>query len=271
MDFAEIQTMCQRAGAHTLGKTKLLVTSAGIILCGLMVVFSESLGLLTGAWVGFSLTFLPLFLSCGLLMGLGVMLIRQYHDEIKENDIGFKKLFMRSWHAAISSAYVFMPIVLLFLSVWASLGLFYLVREIPMLGEFFASLLSAGPFLLHLAALILALFSIYLLFVVTPNFALKSFSEATVMIEDRKRYLSHFFIRVVLLLVGLFPLLLSALLLTVAAHMTTHGFTASANHLQLIVQWLMIMLPYAILLAPAMVFFFNMAAEAHVYVNKTEA
>lgn len=271
MDFAEIQRMCQRAGQHSLSKTKLAVTSLGIVLCGLMVVFSQSLGLLSGAWVAFSLNFLPLFLSGGLLMGLGVMLIRSYHDEIKETDVGFGKLFMRSWHAALSSAYVFMPIVLLFLSVWAMLGLFYLVREVPMLGEFFASLLSTGPFLLHLAALLLCVFSIYILFVVTPNFALKPFQEATVMTEESKIYLAHFFVRVALLLVGLMPLLLSALLLTIAANMTTHGYVTSSNHLQMVVQWLMIMLPYAVLLSPSVVFFFNMAAETHVVVHKSEA
>ncbi|MCE5293930.1 MAG: hypothetical protein LLF94_04895 [Chlamydiales bacterium] len=271
MNIAEIQSMCQRAGKHSLSKTKLAVTSLGIALCGLLVVFSQSLGLLSGAWVAFSLNFLPLFLSGGILMGLGVMLIRHYHDEIKESDVGFGKLFMRSWHAALSSAYVFMPIVLLFLSVWAMLGLFYLVREIPMLGDFFASLLSTGPFLLHLAALLLCVFSIYILFVVTPNFALKPFMEATVMTQESKIYLSHFFVRTLLLLVGLFPLLLSCLLLTIAATMTTHGFVASSNHLQLVVQWLMIMLPYAVLLSPSVVFFFNMAAEAHVSVHKEKS
>jgi len=198
------------------------------------------------------------------------VLIRSYHDEIKETESSFGKLFMRSWHAALSSAYVFMPIVLVFLSVWAMLGLFYLVREIPMLGDFFASILSTGPFLLHFVALALCAFSIYILFVVTPNFALKAFLEATLMTQESKIYLSHFFVRVVLLLVSIFPLLLSALLLTIAATMTTHGFVTSTNHLQMVVQWLMIMLPYAVLLSPSVVFFFNMAAETHVSIHKKD-
>lgn len=270
MDFAEIQSMCSRAAEHSLRKTKLAVTSLVIVLCGLLVVFAQSVGLFSGAWVAFSLTFLPLFLSGGLLMGLGVVLIRSYHDEIVQNENSFSQLFMRSWHAALSSAYVFMPVVLLFLSVWACLGLFYLVREIPMLGDFFASILSTGPFLLHLLALLLCVFSVYILYVMTPNFALKSFQEATQITQESKMYLSHFFIRAVLLLVGLFPLLLSALLLSIAASMTTHGFVTGTNHLQVVVQWLMIMLPYAVLLSPSVVFFFNMAAETHVLVHKLE-
>jgi hypothetical protein len=269
MDFTEIQSMCQRAGQHCLSKTKLAVTALVIVLCGLLVVFSQSLGLLSGAWVGFSLHFLPLFLSGGLLMGLGVVLIRSYHDEIKESEIGFGNLFMRSWHAALSSAYVFMPIVLLFLSAWACLGLFYLVAEVPSFGAFFASILSTGPFLLHLVALLLCVVSIYILFVLTPNFALKPFHEATLMTQDTQIMLSHFFIRSALLVVGIFPLVLCTLLLSVAATMTTHGFTASSNHLGTCIQWLMIMFPYAILLSPSVVFFFNMAAESHVLVHKT--
>lgn len=203
-------------------------------------------------------------------MGLGVVLIRSYHDEIKAQEAGFMELILRSWHAAVSSAYVFMPIILLFLSAWAVLGLFYLVREIPMMGDFFASILSSGPFLLHLVALLLCAFSIYILFVMTPNFALKPFFEATVMTQESKRYLSHFFIRLSLMLVGLFPLCISSLLLYIAAMMTTSGFVTSLNHLQMCMQWLMIMLPFAVLLSPSVVFFFNMAAEAHVYVHKLD-
>jgi len=270
MDFTEIQTMSQRALEHSCQKTKLAISSLVIILCGLLVVFAQSIGLFSGAWVAFSLTFLPLFLSGGLLMGLGVVLIRSYHDEIKETQTTFGALIMRSWHAAISSAYVFMPLVLFFLSIWAMLGLFYLVREIPSFGDFFASLLSTGPFLLHTAAIMLVAFSVYVLFVMTPNFALKSFHEATAVTEVSTRYLSHLFIRLALLFVALLPLVLSLVVLSIAATMTTHGFFASTNHLQLVVQWLMIMLPYAILLSPAIVFFFNMAAEMHVYIHRLE-
>ncbi len=271
MDFTEIQTMCQRALEHSYQKTKLAICSFVIILCGLLIVFAQSVGLFSGAWASFSLTFLPLFLSGGLLMGLGVVLIRSYHDEIKDAETSFGALVMRSWHAAISSAYVFMPLVLFFLSIWALLGLFYLVREIPSFGEFFASLLSTGPFLLHTAAILLVAFSIYILFVMTPNFALKSFHDAALMTEHSSRYLSHLFIRLVLLFVGLLPLILSSLALSIAATMTTHSFFASSNHLQLVMQWLMIMLPYAMLLSPSIVFFFNMSAEMHVYLHKLES
>jgi hypothetical protein len=268
MDFAELQSMCQRAGKFCLSKTKLAVTSLVVVLCGLLVVFCHSFGIYSGAWIDFSLTFLPLFVSGGLLMGLVVVLIRSYHDEVKEKDRDFKELFARSWHAALSSAYVFMPIVLVFLSIWAALGLFYLVREIPLVGDFFASILSSGPFLLHLAALLLGLFSVYVLFVVSPFFALKSFFEASLISQESRIYLADFFLRMVALFTGVFPLVISVILLTIAAKMTTHGYVASSNYLQMVVQWLMIMVPYAILLSPSIVFFFNMAAETHVLVHK---
>lgn len=271
MDFTEIESMCQRAGKYCLNKTKLALASFIIVLCGLLVVFCQSFGLFAGAWVGFSLTFLPLFASGGMLLGLGVVLIRSYHDEIKQKDGNFWQLVARTWHAALSSAYVFMPIVLIFLSIWAALGLFYFLQEIPNVGEFFASILSFGPFLLHLLALLLCAFSVYVLFVVTPTFALKSFLEASLLSQEASRYFMHGFIRLLTMTLASLPLVASCVLLTIAAKMTTQGFATSANHLQMVVQWLMIMLPYGVLLSPSVVFFFNMAAETHVFVHKANS
>jgi hypothetical protein len=271
MNFAELEHMCTRSARYCLNKTKLALASCVIVLCGLLVVFCQSMELFAGAWVAFTLTFLPLFASGGLLMGLGVVLIRSYHDEVKKIESNFWKLFLGSWHAALSSAYVFMPIVLVFLSIWATLGLFYLFREIPIMGEHFASLLSSGPFLLHLSALLLCLFSIYVLFVVTPNFALKPFGEASQLAQEKTIYATNLFFRIASLLVALLPLALSAVLLIIAARMTTHGYVTSSNYVQTIMQWVMIMVPFAMLLSPAVIFFFNMAAETHVFMHKAKA
>lgn len=271
MEFAEIESMCQRAGSYCMSKAKLALASLVIVLCGLLFVFCQSFGLFAGAWVGFSLAFLPLFVSGGLLMGLGVVLIRSYHDEIKKKEGSIKQQLLRSWQAALGSAYVFMPIVLLFLSIWAALGLFYLIQEIPGIGEFFASVLSSGPFLLHLMALLLCAFSVYVLFVVTPSFALKSFFETSLISPEASVFLTKIFCRLTALLIAIVPLGFSALFLTLAAKMTTQSFVSSSNHLQMVVQWFMIMVPYAVLLSPSIVFFFNMAAEAHVLVHKNNS
>lgn len=268
MKFAELEAMCTRSADFCLNKTKLALASFVIVLCGLLVVFCQSIELFTGAWMHFTLTFLPLFVSGGMLMGLGLVLIRSYHDEVKKIESSFKSLLLGSWHAAISSAYIFMPIVLVFLSIWAMLGLFYLFREIPVVGEHFASLLSSGPFLLHLGALLLCFFSIYVLFVVTPCFALKPFFEASSLAQDKATYSANLFQRLAVLHVALLPLVFSVLLLIIAAKMTTSGYVTSSSYTQMIMQWLMIMLPFAILLSPAVVFFFNMAAEMHIFVHR---
>ena len=75
------------------------------------------------------------------------------------------------------------------------------------------------------------------------------------------------FANIVLILIALLPLALS-LLYFVGCLLTGSLCLDCHNSLQTILKWFFIMLPFTAFLTPAVIFFFNFAAEAHVLMQK---
>src|SRR5690606_7011375 len=120
-----------RASNHTFCQSKLLFTFLVLAGCGLLVVFFRGLALHAGQWVLLSLTFLPIFLSAGVLFAMGILLIRVYHDEIKKRDFSYLEIVGKSWEILVGASYLSVPIILGYLVLWMVMGVFYLLREIP--------------------------------------------------------------------------------------------------------------------------------------------
>ena len=268
MDFSDLEKMCERAARFTCAKRKLFISALTLVLCGLFVVFAMGLSLAASEWVNLSLAFLPFFLCGSLLIVLGVIVIRMYHNEVKNKEVNTGLIVSKSWEYLITSSYFFLPIVLTYLFLWIVLGLFFVLKEIPAVGDFFGVILAFGPFLLLLGSLLLCVATIFLIFVVSPILALKKLSGHELMQYVQTRILSRVFLRISLFFVSLVPLVFTALLLFIAAHLTTNLYVVSDSHTQMVLQWFFIMIPFAVFLSPALVFFFNMAAETHVLIQK---
>ena len=93
MDFQAFSFIFNRALAFTFSKKKLLFVFCILALSGLLVVFFRGFALHAGQWVQLSLTFLPIFICTGILLSMGILLIRIYHDEIKQREINYWNTF----------------------------------------------------------------------------------------------------------------------------------------------------------------------------------
>lgn len=164
MDFQSFSFIFNRALAFTFSRKKLLFVFCVLALSGLLVVFFQGLALHANEWVKLSLTFLPIFICTGILLSMGILLIRVYHDEIKEREVNFWQILSRSWEVIIGASYFAIPIIFSYLVLWMLLGIFVLLSEIPAVGEFFSAILSFGPFLINLGTLVLCLLSLAILF-----------------------------------------------------------------------------------------------------------
>jgi hypothetical protein len=264
----ELEFIFNRALSLIFSRKKLLVVFTVLAFCGLLVVFCRGLAMNAGEWIAMSLTFLPVFLCAGVLLAMGVVLIRIYHDEVKRKPIGYRKVLNNSWDTMISSSYLAVPLVLIYLLLWIVLGLFFLLKEIPLIGEYISVILAFGPFLLILGSLILCSLTLLLLFFVTPAIALNATDRLKVSQIVLKRVLSNIFTNIVLALVAILPLLFAVGLLIVAAVLTGFSYLASDNTLQIVLEWFFIMLPFVAALTPVVIFFFNFAAEAHVLMQR---
>lgn len=268
MDFQNISFIFNRALALTFSRKKLLFAFCLLVLSGLLVVFFRGLALHASQWVKLSLTFLPIFICTGILLSMGILLIRIYHDEIKRKEINYWQILSRSWEIAIGASYFAIPIIFAYLLLWMVLGIFVLLSEIPTVGEFFAAILAFGPFLINLGSLVLCILSLGILFFIAPLIAFKGLAGGVVSQLIIKRLEKDFFANFVLMLIALLPLALVITLLMLAAMLTGSLCLDCHSSLQTVLKWFFIMLPFTAFLTPAVIFFFNFAAEAHVLMQK---
>ncbi len=270
MDFQAFSFIFNRALAFTFSRKKLLFVFCALALSGLLVVFFRGLALHAGQWIQLSLTFLPIFICTGILLSMGILLIRIYHDEIKQKDVNYWNTLSHSWEVVIGSSYFAIPIILSYLLLWMLLGIFVLLSEIPAVGEFFGAVLSFAPFLINLGTLVLCLLGLAILFFIAPLIALKGLESKAIFQMAIKRLEKDPFANCILILIGLLPLVLIIALLTIAAMLTGTMCLNCQNELQTVLKWFFIMLPFTAFLTPAVIFFFNFAAEAHVLMQKQQ-
>lgn len=268
MTFTDIQFIFNRALTQTFSRKKLLLVFAILVLCGVLIVFCRGLAINAGKWITMSLTFLPFFLCAGVLLSMGILLTRIYHDEIKDKPVDYSDIISKSWEVIIGASYLSIPIILSYLLLWIMLGIFVLLQQLPAIGDFFGVVLAFAPFLLNLGSLVLCLLNLAMLFFVTPIVALKGLNRIRVTQTLVTRLKADIFSNTILAFFAILPLLAISALLLLAAYLTGTVCSSCDSPMHSVLQWFFIMIPFTALLSPAVVFFFNFAAESHVLVRK---
>lgn len=260
MLWSEIEKSFYRAGALAFSRKKMVVAFPVLVLCGVLIVFCRAVAFDASDWVALSLTFLPVLLSAGLLLPLGVVLIRIHQCESKHHTLHLKQLCIDSLELILGTAYLALPSVLLYLMLWIVLGVFFLLKE---LGDFFGVLFAFAPFILIFAALLLCLFNLGVLFFVAPVTALQPAQRGSLVRKVLSLIGQRPLTTLALFLLSLVPAAILVGLLSMAALLTDVRFTVAENSLSVALEWFFIMVPFCALLTPAVTFFFNFAAESH--------
>ena len=264
MNWKNLENCFTRALTHSFAKKKLLWVFAVLVLCGILIVFCRALAFNSAEWIAMSMTFLPMFLASGILLSLGTIVIRVYHYEIKNLKMSYKDLLKASWELIVGTSYLSIPPLLCYLLLWIIHGIFVLLHEIPGIGKFVGIVLAFAPFLLILSSLLLVIFNFSLLFFVSPVVAMKPPMERLSLAQGIfSRLKNNLLASVGLFLIAMLPLLMVAGILALAAVLTGLSYLVTPDPLSIALQWFFIMLPFCAFLSPAVVFFFNFAAESY--------
>jgi hypothetical protein len=210
-----------------------------------------------------SLAFLPILLSSGILLALGVLLIRIHIHEVKGLSLSFQRLIHGSLDLILGTSYLSIPPILVYLFLWMALGFFFLLKEIPGIGDFFSVVFSFGPFLLIFGSLLLCLFNLLLLFFVAPAAAFQPFKRISLAKRVFAFFQGNLLSSIALFLLAIVPLALVTGLLSLSALLTNLSFLTMDKSLTVALEWFFIMLPFCAILTPAVIFFFNFAAESY--------
>lgn len=268
MTWKELEFLFNRALRFTFSRKKLCFMSPVLVSCGVMVVLCKAMAIDASHWVRTSLNFLPLFFCSVILIAAGIILVRIYHDEVKALPISYRKTIKSSMELMVQVAYLSMPLILGYILLWTMLGLFYLLRELPIMGEFLRVVLSFGPFLLLLGSFVLSVLAVKMLFYMTPAVALRSMAHLQVLDDLYKRFMANPFTNCVLFIMSILPFGVISALMTLAAVMTeTHYMSIEPDSVHGLGLFF-IMIPFSLLLSPAVIFFFNFAAESYVWMLK---
>ncbi len=263
MHWNDLEKAFNRAILLSASRKKLALTFPILVLCGILSVFCKAVSFESGEWVSMSLAFFPILFSSGIMLALGVLVIRMHHHEAKNLALDFRKLIGGSIDLIVGISYLSILPILAYLFLWTLLGIFFLLQEVPVLGDFFSVVFSFGPFLLIFGSLLLCLFNLGLLFFVAPAAALQPLKNIPLAKRVWNVLNRKLFTALILLFVALIPIGFVAGLLSFAAFLTDVSFLVGERSLSVALEWFFIMLPFCAILAPAVVFFFNFAAESY--------
>lgn len=271
MNFTDICGAFNRSLSYMGSRKKLILTYAVLLVCGLLVIFFRGIASQSGPWTLMSLTFLPIFISSGFLLALGILLIRIYHDEVKQRPINYWDITAKSWDTVVGASYFSIPILLAYLAVWLVFAVFMLLKAIPGVGDFFAVILAFVPFTLNIATLALCVLSWAILFFVSPLVALRGMDRFRVIEALGQRIKKDPFSHILLAIVGIIPLKIVGFIALLAVWMTEAMCFSCMGPLSRIVESFFIMIPLAAVLTPVTIFFFNFAAETHILLQRNDS
>lgn len=268
MSSTDFEKIFNRSFSNSFSKKKLLLVFPVLVLCGLLAVICRTISFGSGQWMQMSMAFLPMFLCAGILLAIGIILVRIYHLELKGADIKVLNIIKECRDLIYGIPYFAVPLIFSYLVLWMVLGVFYLMRLIPYAGEVVSAIFSFGPFLLVLGSLFLGCLSLLILFYITPAAALKADLSPRLAEEVMAEIKANPFLSFIMPLFALLPLLLVIGILSLAAVVTHILYVEASSGLTLALKWFFIMIPFSAILTPAVIFFFNFAAESHVFLRK---
>lgn len=263
MVWTDLEKSFVNAWALSLSKVKLILGFISLILCGILFVFFSSLSIESGPWVRLSLIFMPILLSLGVCLSFGVLFVKMYMRESQDLLVDLKKLVYGCFDIAIGTSYLSLPPVFTFICLWIVLGVFILLKQIPLFGPFLSVVLAFVPFLLVLCSLLLGLFGVGLLFFVVPSIAHRSIKRVALWRDVKKVLQKRPFQSLLLFVVGLLPVLFMGGFLSIAWTITNSVTSSHESHLLHTLEWFFVMIPICALLTLPVIFFFNFAAESY--------
>lgn len=266
MQLSDLQFAFDRALRHTCCIKRLSLTALSLTVCALIFIATASLGAAATPWIKIALIFLPFFLSTALLMPIAVLIIQLYRDAAKNIPISIQKTVTTSWESLLASSYFLLPLLLAYLALWLTLGIFLVLMIIPGIGAMLAALLAFAPFILNLCSLLLAFASIALLFLIPPLIALRRLNYLVICQEAFQRMKTAPFLNALLAVMALAPLALFTAMTYISITLTYSQAAAPAEYSA--IYYFFIAIPTVVFLAPALLFFFHFSAEAYLLLIK---
>lgn len=267
MNLNLLQECFQRAWCG-VDKKKCLIVFVTLCLCGVFATFSRVMSLTAGKWVALSLSFIPVFIIGGVLFALGLLLIKAYQSFQDVENISYQKIVLDSGKTILSVSYLTLPLLALCVANWLIFGLFFLLKAVPGVGDFFSVVFSIAPFVLVFLSLVLVFANVVLLFFLTPSLAKDQEISLHNLQKNAEKIIENPLISLVNFTIGAAPMLIMLLFLILTTVLLQHNYLTTTHPILIGFKWFLLMIPFNVMLTPTVIFFFNFASESHHLMNE---
>lgn len=267
ISFAEVEAMFNRAWSHAFTGSKLALTFLFLASLGFLMSIFHISDLQCGPWLSVALIFVPVLICCGVLMGLGGVLIQAYQTETQDESIDIWNHARSSWQTLATSCLFALPFTVVALILWVLTGLVYALETLPTVGPFFTVILAFAPPLLLLILFGILLLVVLMLFFVTPDIVNTELSPLELTRRAAKRMKGSIFVNLLLILLAFAPSLLAWLAYACVLDLSEIHLAPRMPLMVQMLQEFFIFLPLLALLTPATIYFFNFSAEIYAHFN----
>lgn len=259
----QIEHRYNRALKYCISKLKFFSVFFILFISSFVLIFFNYLSNQLDEKMVVSLAFIAVLFLFGVLLSMGVFLIRVYYHEVKQLKIHFLKILQDSWQMMIKAFYICVPVIFVCLSLWLVLFLFSFLSQIPSIGSLFVF----GPYLLLFLALMLLMCNIIFLFFITPIIALSK--NEKFISESLKRMKYNYFYNMVSFIIAVIPLGVILGFLYLAKVLSQVFEISPVDPFSLAVRSVFIFAPVCAIITPFVIFFFNFAAEMYQLYKKS--
>lgn len=243
-----------------------------LLLCCAVLTFFRAAAQGAALWLSLHFHFLSLFVVSGILLVAGTALIRIYAEEKKGQRVRLKEALFSSAPQLGRAALLASFPLLASLCLWMTLGLFFLIEAIPVLGAILSVVASAVPFLLFSSTFLLGLASALFLFFAPPWIAAESSAPWSQIASMFSPFRTKPLLSSALFLLAAAPLSLFFFLFYQALRLTESSFALGGEEpLLLILQGLFLSPIFAALLTPFLLFFFHFSFESYQALRKSSS
>lgn len=259
----EIEHRCNRALRYCLSKLKFFSVFFILLGSSFVWIFFNSLSTHLDEKMVISLAFIAALFIFGMMLSMGVFLIRIYYHEVKQLKIQCIKIIQDSWQMMIKAFYLGSLTIFVYVALWMALFLGFFVSQIPNIGSFFIF----APYLLLFLSLMLLVGNGLFLFFITPIIALSKGKQF--ISESIKRMKYNYFYNVFSFIIGVFPLGIITGLLYITKILLRAFETPLMNPFSEAVRSVFLFAPICAILTPFVIFFFNFSAEMYQLYRKS--
>ena len=266
MNFEALEKLFKNS--ITFNKKKLLITFLALSFCGFLVSLIRSITVHVGTWGQITLSILPGILTFTTLFFLGIYLNLLKNFEKNDVEISYLNLFFKSSKVVGPVLSLALPLLVLFLAFSCILGMFFLLKHLPVIGQMLSAILTLGPFIMFFGSLCLAMLSIVMYFFLTPIISKENNITLNSLTQAYEQFKKSPALNLLLFFLASVPLTFILVMLGCSLLFTQMAYGKEIATAFVGLKWFFLMLPFNAILSPFLIFFFNFSCESNRYMAR---